>query len=604
MGVLGNPSLAWSFLVAWRLFFYASCIAFVSIRIIELGIVYDDYPSTLLCVVAAPLVIHFSVPVGGRVALQAAMFASLILGSTFVFDELALVRPFHARYDAGTRFEGKTVYITGANSGIGYETAWWAATWGRADKVWLACRSMKKCQVALERIEEDMPEDRRGGRVLECTYFDLFPTPLSSAYKRIDEFASTHTGEIDVLINNAGAGSFDPWLVDLHDVNSASTLMMSAMHSYLRDALKPKRTVSVSSATIYILPFETLMLQAVEQISKLFGKAGMSGLKEPEKVDSVGIYDLGTATLDMQYSKLQHTLRITLPSTETELASWFPSSLRSFAEYAGITQMAELRQAVVTARHAKTRLEPRFHADGETISHFVAVQGEAELLQMPKDWEAWRDNFLFHPGFGDSIYARKLFDKWRSAAPRGELHLGKVLRLPGWHLGCQVVSEFNGTIYDNSVFCGINYAAEGDYIRAKLWQVLDLDEETEVVAILGFVQTSIQPWMSWGIVGRLIRPGRLGALQVVHSALTDELAPGPGGGEAKRDRSDPKDTPRRCMNSFNALEKCLTRVSYGGFFPFSLLEKLEIQETYDYFTQKKLVAASIRAWNERYSSQP
>ena len=58
-----------------------------------------------------------------------------------------------------------------------------------------------------------------------CTYFDLMPNPPSSAYEKIDEFASAHAGKVDVLINNAGAGDFHPRLLDLHDVNSPKALI-------------------------------------------------------------------------------------------------------------------------------------------------------------------------------------------------------------------------------------------------------------------------------------------------------------------------------------------------------------------------------------------
>ena len=162
------------------------------------------------------------------------------------------------------------------------------------------------------------------------------------------------------------------------------------------------------------------------------------------------------------------------------------------------------------------------------------MQGEPEALQIPKDWETYEDYFVYHPGYGDSIYARKLFAGWRSADAGGELYLGKVTNIGP--LRCQIVSESNGTSYDNGVYCGINYAAESDYMRAKLWQVLDLDEESEVAATVGFVKTNIASFMSWNIFDLFIRPGRIGALQVVHSALTDELKPEP------RNTSDLKDT--------------------------------------------------------------
>ncbi len=89
---------------------------------------------------------------------------------------------------------GKTVIVTGANAGIGFETA--LALYEAGAQVILACRSLDKAQRALTKIKE-----HKGTGSLEVAQLDL--ESLDSVKQFADDFIKKHN-KLDVLINNAG----------------------------------------------------------------------------------------------------------------------------------------------------------------------------------------------------------------------------------------------------------------------------------------------------------------------------------------------------------------------------------------------------------------
>ena len=89
---------------------------------------------------------------------------------------------------------GKVVVVTGANSGIGLETARELAR-GGAHTI-LACRSTERGQRAIGDLRAEMPDAQ-----VELMKLDL--GSLSSIRDFALEFADSHT-RLDVLINNAG----------------------------------------------------------------------------------------------------------------------------------------------------------------------------------------------------------------------------------------------------------------------------------------------------------------------------------------------------------------------------------------------------------------
>jgi len=87
---------------------------------------------------------------------------------------------------------GRTAVITGANTGLGFETARVLAA--RGARVVLACRDLGRAKEAAARIE-------RAPLPPEVIRLDL--ASLASVREAADEIASAHD-QIDLLINNAG----------------------------------------------------------------------------------------------------------------------------------------------------------------------------------------------------------------------------------------------------------------------------------------------------------------------------------------------------------------------------------------------------------------
>lgn len=86
---------------------------------------------------------------------------------------------------------GRTVVITGANSGIGFEAARSLAEAGA--HVVLACRNLQRGEAAAQRINGST----------EVRQLD------TSSLESVREFAEATTGAVDVLINNAGIMAVD-----------------------------------------------------------------------------------------------------------------------------------------------------------------------------------------------------------------------------------------------------------------------------------------------------------------------------------------------------------------------------------------------------------
>jgi len=89
---------------------------------------------------------------------------------------------------------GKTIIVTGANSGIGYEAA---LEFGRHHAtVVLACRSMDKANAAVTQIKSAHPD-------ASVAAMELDLSNLASVRKFADAFRQRH-GKLDILCNNAG----------------------------------------------------------------------------------------------------------------------------------------------------------------------------------------------------------------------------------------------------------------------------------------------------------------------------------------------------------------------------------------------------------------
>lgn len=99
------------------------------------------------------------------------------------------------RYEGKERLTGRTVIVTGANSGIGFETAKEMAKRG-AGKVILACRDTVRCQAARRKIIKTTHNRHVVCRDLDLRSFD-------SIVKFCEDVRKSEP-KIDILVNNAG----------------------------------------------------------------------------------------------------------------------------------------------------------------------------------------------------------------------------------------------------------------------------------------------------------------------------------------------------------------------------------------------------------------
>uniref|UniRef100_A0A182MJR3 NADP-retinol dehydrogenase n=1 Tax=Anopheles culicifacies TaxID=139723 RepID=A0A182MJR3_9DIPT len=119
------------------------------------------------------------------------MFASMrsVLQSKYSQDRMQ-----GAVFEKNVRADGKVVIITGANTGIGKETAHYLAR--RGAHVYMACRDMQKCEKAREEIVLDTRNP-----LVYCRECDL--ASMQSIRQFVKQFKAEQQ-RLDILINNAG----------------------------------------------------------------------------------------------------------------------------------------------------------------------------------------------------------------------------------------------------------------------------------------------------------------------------------------------------------------------------------------------------------------
>ena len=144
--------------------------------------------------------------------------------------------------DQSKAITGKTCVVTGANSGIGKETALGLARMGA--RVILVCRNPEKGQVALEEIRRES-----GSSDLELMMADM---SSQASVRALAEQIRQKCPRLDVLINNAGGGS--PGHARSADgiemVLATNHLGAALLTLLLLDLLKasaPSRMINVSS---------------------------------------------------------------------------------------------------------------------------------------------------------------------------------------------------------------------------------------------------------------------------------------------------------------------------------------------------------------------
>lgn len=153
---------------------------------------------------------------------------------------------------------GKVVIVTGGNCGIGLETAKDLAS--RGARVIIACRSVKRAEVAREEIVE-----YSGNSDVHYRQLDL--SSLRSVREFCNEIVKTEK-RLDVLINNAGAGGLGNSTTEdgLHvgmQVNYFAPFLLTCLLLPLLKSSSPSRIINVSSVIhkYGIADFENLNME-------------------------------------------------------------------------------------------------------------------------------------------------------------------------------------------------------------------------------------------------------------------------------------------------------------------------------------------------------
>ncbi|XP_072536148.1 retinol dehydrogenase 13 [Salminus brasiliensis] len=140
------------------------------------------------------------------------------------------------------RLDGKTVLITGANTGIGKETARDMAR--RGARVVMACRDLTRAEAAAEEIRR-----ATGNGNVVTRHLNL--ASLYSVREFAKEFLATEE-RLDILINNAGVMMCPKWVTeDGYEmqlaVNHLGHFLLTNLLVEMLESSTPSRVVNVSS---------------------------------------------------------------------------------------------------------------------------------------------------------------------------------------------------------------------------------------------------------------------------------------------------------------------------------------------------------------------
>lgn len=177
---------------------------------------------------------------------------------------------------------GRTILITGANSGLGYQSA--VALARKGARVLMGCRDPRRAAAALVRLRGEV-----SGAQAEIVPLDL--ASLASIEQAASDVAS-RVESLDVLINNAGvmavgetttADGFEMQLGTNHLGHFALTGRLAPL---LRTASDP-RVVTVSSTAhrLGTMDFDDLMRSAKYQRWSVYGQSKLANLLFTAELD-------------------------------------------------------------------------------------------------------------------------------------------------------------------------------------------------------------------------------------------------------------------------------------------------------------------------------
>ena len=193
----------------------------------------------------------------------------------------------------------KVVFVTGANTGLGYETikALYKST--TPYSIVVGCRSTSNGETAIAALKQEVPSSP--------STFDVVEVDVASdeSINKAIEFISSRFGRLDVLVNNAGA-SYDYALADGHlsikeawnkswdtNVAGAQVLTSAAVPLLLRSS--DPRLLFLATGTSSLAITENFTIPSMQH----FNASPPAGWPKPKKLTDLMSYSSAKAGLNM-----------------------------------------------------------------------------------------------------------------------------------------------------------------------------------------------------------------------------------------------------------------------------------------------------------------
>jgi NAD(P)-dependent dehydrogenase (short-subunit alcohol dehydrogenase family) len=303
-------------------------LGFLFFRIAELIHLVAAYPNQCLSAFIGTVAIQFSSI--GRTSKRIIHLLTL-LGIIYLVDHY-LPKPLPAPSE---RYAGRTVVITGANSGVGFETArQLAVTYGMT--VVMGCRSVRKCYAAAKTINDEIATTKYYGK----TRARAIPHIVNlEDFESVQTFASQlQDMDIDVLLNNAGYAPDSGLPVNKYGLDPSFTSMHLSHFLLTEELLKQNpslRVVNTSSGTHHIcaLPFTLFPNWLLDR----FPPEHNPGCVDEEFLQN-GIYEEtdSAAYINAKIANVMHVVEIPFRHAKaTSVAidlGWVGTSIQNFME--------------------------------------------------------------------------------------------------------------------------------------------------------------------------------------------------------------------------------------------------------------------------------
>lgn len=208
--------------------------------------------------------------------MQELLVAIKSLLSTFSLDRSIDVNTFKLTLpyitSDTTTMAAKIILVTGANTGIGYETVKCFVESPNRYHVYLGSRSVQKGKDAIEKLRAEIPS---ASNTVELLQIDV--TSDESIQKAYD-VVEKGSGHVDVLINNAGMLLQPSNSGRLDSLGAGFDPDFLAGKMSLRESFNNSYDVNVSSANVVAWTFIPLLLKSAEP--RLIFVAGLSQMTQ------------------------------------------------------------------------------------------------------------------------------------------------------------------------------------------------------------------------------------------------------------------------------------------------------------------------------------